>query len=603
MISYIPITRIKWMKTTLFPFYIYFSDLAVRYNYIKVLDSKGITNFSVSLLFELCFAFSIVYLLSIFTTKRKVAIGVFTFFFSVIQLIVYGHYFYFGVLPNNYSINYLFRSPSDSLALITGSLNWIHAFLFVILCLINYLIISYSVSGFEAIKKKYTYAILILFVINVFIFNNNVRFHPSSYSVSPATVFSLKYVIQQRMSGGDFQVEEGYVQRKFSIKEKDKISPSYNCLVLLSESLTRKNLQYYGYEKENSPFVDSMINKGNVILFGNHFANSVSTQYSMPMIFSGQFTLERINQPYIYDYLKKWVDIKTFFISSQSYQTDNFDLVINTSFDYFICQENSGQKRFNDRGIDDNLLISFFDSFIEKFNEEKFFGIIQFNNTHYPYKTASEKSKLFLPDTPGSLNSYDNTIYEQDQIIKSYFALLESNNLLDSTVIIFLADHGEAFSEHGHSGHLQTLYNEDIATPLWVFLPPSFSADKKNVLTSNTSIPTSNMDLFPTIFDLYEGLHYPDLNLLPFGNSLFSRINSNRFIPAAGMDMLDTKALINAPYKFIHTVKNGKQHCELFDITNDFNELNNLWKKVDNQTREYYLNELKKFDYIKFKGF
>ena len=69
------------------------------------------------------------------------------------------------------------------------------------------------------------------------------------------------------------------------------------------------------------------------------------------------------------------------------------------------------------------------------------------------------------------------------------------------------------------------------------------------------------------------------------------------------MDMLDTKALINAPYKFIHTVKNGKQHCELFDITNDFNELNNLWEKVDNQTREYYLNELKKFDHIKFKGF
>lgn len=374
-------------------------------------------------------------------------------------------------------------------------------------------------------------------------------------------------------------------------------------LIFLSESVTSENLQYYGYEKTNSPFLTDMILEEKIILFNNHYANSVSTQFSMPMIFSGQFTLERLNQPFIYDYLKKWREINTFFISSQSYQTDNFDLVINTSFDYFVCQENSGKERFNDRGIDDNLLINFFSNFIEEYYGKKFFGIIQFNNTHYPYKVSKEEFKLFKPATPGSLNSFNNTIYEQDQLMKNYFDYLDQKGLLDSTIIIFISDHGEAFSEHGHSGHLQTLYNEDIAVPLWIHLPISFDSLLRNSLKKNTHKPTSNLDLFPTILELYKGLDHSKLNLQPQGESLFSDFDTSRFIPVAGMDMIDTKALINNQYKFIVTNQNGKQTFELFDIQSDKSEVNNIWTLVDEKTRSEFLLEMKKLEHIKFKGF
>jgi len=228
MFNYLLIDKLKWTKILLFPFYVYLSDLIVRYNYLKVLDARGITNFSISLLFELLFAFSILYLISLFGKKRIVAISFFTFLFTIVQIIVYGHYYYFGVLPNNYSINYLFRNPSDSFALITESFNWIYTLFFLFLILLNFLIINYSSKGFESIKRKFTYTLLFLFIALLFIFNNNVRFHPSSYSVSPATIFSIKYVIQQRFGAGDFQIEEGYVQRKFEIEESDITKPLYN---------------------------------------------------------------------------------------------------------------------------------------------------------------------------------------------------------------------------------------------------------------------------------------------------------------------------------------------------------------------------------------
>lgn len=603
MFSYLPRNKIKWFTILIFPFYVYLSDLIIRYNYLKVLDAKGITNFSISLLFELLLAFSILYLVSLFGKKRMIAIGFLTFLFTTIQILVYGHYYYFGVLPNNYSINYLFRNPSDSLALITGSIDWFNILVFPFLCLLNFVIINYSSQGFDSVKKKFTYLILSLFIISLFIFNNNVRFHPSSYSVSPATLFSVKYVIQQRFGGGDFQIEEGYVQRKYEIKESHFTKPLYNVLIFLSESVTSENLQYYGYDKTNSPFVTGMIKDEKIILFNNHYANSVSTQFSMPMIFSGQFELERLNQPFIYDYLKKWTDINTFFISSQSYQTDNFDLIINTSFDYFICQENSGEERFNDRGIDDNLLINFLEKFLDGNSEKNFLGIIQFNNTHYPYKISKDQFKIFKPAAPGSLNSYNNSIYEQDHIMKKYFDMLDEKGLLESTIIFFISDHGEAFAEHGHSGHLQTLYNEDIATPLWIYLPASFDSLSRNSMKKNINKPTSNLDLFPTILDLYDGLDQSKLNLQPQGSSLISTINTERFIPVAGMDMLDTKAVINNKYKFILTNKNGTETIELFDTLLDRVEENNLWGKADKITRQKFLDEIKKLEHIKFKGF
>lgn len=50
-------------------------------------------------------------------------------------------------------------------------------------------------------------------------------------------------------------------------------------------------------------------------------------------------------------------------------------------------------------------------------------------------------------------------------------AYLEDEEMLEDTAIIFVADHGEEFMEHGWLGHLLTLHGEVTRVPMMCYLP------------------------------------------------------------------------------------------------------------------------------------
>ncbi len=584
-----------FLTIILFPLLIYVIDFITRYKYLKILDTTGLVNFSLSFVYEALFYTFLLWLISFFAKPRKAVVVLFVVFITVLQLLVYAHYFYFGVLPNNYSINYLFDHFHDTLTLTVESLRKVYALIFIALASIHFFAASFSLKEIQFISNKKGIAIASVLLLMTLFFNNNVRFQPASYSFTPNTIFSLKYVLQERFFGGKFLIQNGYVQRKFEIKERKKIPAKYNVLLFISESVKRNDLHYNGYEKETSSFIDSLIRAEKVIPFLNHFSNSVSTQFSVPMILSGNYTIEKLNEPYVYDYIKSWTDATTFFFSSQSMRTDNIDLVFNTSLDNFICQENSDKRMFNDRGINDHDLIPDVADYLNTIGKKKFFGVIQLNNTHYPYKSSEKGFKIFKPCPPTSLNAYDNTIYEQDFVLRDYLKVLEKKNLLDSTIIIFTSDHGEGFSEHNHSGHLQTLYNEDIAVPFWIYLPPTFSTEKKNILSEASKSNTSHLSIFPTILDLFGLLDSSKLNLKPSDNSLF-HIEANKEIPSVGLDMLDTKSIVYKNYKYIYSKKDNIERNELYDFVRDKKEVNNLWDKSDEKTKTMYRSFLEKWE-------
>jgi len=584
-----------FLTILLFPSIVFLMDFIIRFEYLKILNTTGFINYSLSFVYEALLYTFLLWLISFIKKSRKYVVLFFVFFITSLQLLVYGHYFYFGVLPNNYSINYLFDHSHDALTLTIESLRKVYALIYLALASIHFYAASFSLKEIQFISRKKGITIASFFLLMTLFFNNNVRFQPASYSFTPNTIFSFKYVLQERFFGGKFLIQNGYVQRKYEIKEREKIPAKYNVLLFISESVKRNDLHYNGYDKETSPFIDSLIRVAKVIPFPNHFSNSVSTQFSVPIILSGNYTIEKLNQPYIYDYIKSWTDASTFFFSSQSMQTDNIDLVFNTSLDNFICQENSGKQMFNDRGINDHDLIPDVADYLNTIGKKKFFGVIQFNNTHYPYKSSRKEFIKYRPCPPTSLNAYDNTIYEQDFVLRNYFKVLEKKNLLDSTIIIFTSDHGEGFSEHNHSGHLQTLYNEDIAVPFWIYLPPSFPVEKRNILAEVSKTNTSHLSIFPTILDLFGLLDNSKLNLKPSGQSLFN-LGSNEEIPSVGLDMLDTKSIVYENYKYVYSKKDNIERHELYDLSEDKKEVINLWDKINKQTQEKYHSFLKKWE-------
>ena len=80
-------------------------------------------------------------------------------------------------------------------------------------------------------------------------------------------------------------------------------------------------------------------------------------------------------------------------------KTTTFDQLYNSTLDNFVFQEMTNLNRSNDLGVDDKEFLEInLPNLINKQN--KYFGIYQFNNTHFPYnisKYSKKYSRIKLP--------------------------------------------------------------------------------------------------------------------------------------------------------------------------------------------------------------
>ena len=107
---------------------------------------------------------------------------------------------------------------------------------------------------------------------------------------------------------------------------------------------------------------------------------------------------------------------------------------------------------------------------------------------------------------------YDDCISYLDDQLGQLLDRLESQDLLDDTLVIITSDHGEAFYEHGTFLHGNSLYLEEIAVPLVII---SSDAPAGRVVTQ----PVSLRDLPATVIDnlgLAAGSPFPGHSLTAY---------------------------------------------------------------------------------------
>jgi arylsulfatase A-like enzyme len=95
---------------------------------------------------------------------------------------------------------------------------------------------------------------------------------------------------------------------------------------------------------------------------------------------------------------------------------------------------------------------------------------------------------------------YRAEVRELDQTLRSVFAMLRERGLLDSTIVVITADHGEAFGESEMLTHSFGNKGDREAThrvPLLFILPPAYGASGVQA-----QVETSGADLAPTLYDL-----------------------------------------------------------------------------------------------------
>jgi len=106
-------------------------------------------------------------------------------------------------------------------------------------------------------------------------------------------------------------------------------------------------------------------------------------------------------------------------------------------------------------------------------------------------------------DAPGITALYDGEVRVFDDYLGRVLHALEEAGILDDTLVIVTADHGEELLERGHVGHTScnlkgTLYDECLLVPLVMRYPPKLPP---SIVVRQQ---VSQVDIMPTIFDLMD---------------------------------------------------------------------------------------------------
>lgn len=133
---------------------------------------------------------------------------------------------------------------------------------------------------------------------------------------------------------------------------------------------------------------------------------------------------------------------------------------------------------------------------------------LHFFDPHAPYLVHPGISDAFGIESDEQ--RYDGEIAYTDLHVGRLLASLRSSPEWANTVVVIVADHGEEFGEHGHTGHGYSLHEECVRVPLIVRVPGLAARRVESV------VPT--IDLVPTLLELCQtqATHeLPGVSLLP----------------------------------------------------------------------------------------
>lgn len=211
------------------------------------------------------------------------------------------------------------------------------------------------------------------------------------------------------------------------------------------------------------------------------------------------------------------------------------------------------------------------------------------DDTDDAHKRTVGEVDLLPDDAPAVCALYDGEARVFDDMVGRWIAELESLGILDETLILITADHGEELMERGHVGHCScnlkgTLYDESIRVPLIMRYPKALPASR----VIDTQV--SQVDLMPTLFDLL-GLEpmgsMEGESLLPLiqGQTGVHRPEAYAETTPAGWQAVsgDTREMWcvrTATHKLIlHTApaRPEEQRYELYDLVRDPGETDNRY--------------------------
>jgi arylsulfatase A-like enzyme len=191
--------------------------------------------------------------------------------------------------------------------------------------------------------------------------------------------------------------------------------------------------------------------------------------------------------------------------------------------------------------------------------------------THYNVaEIKRQPAPLTEEEVEFLVSQYDGEIRYNDRFLGELLDLLEERGETERTLVVLLADHGEAFQEHGWLGHTNRVDETLIHVPLafrWPGVVRPGAVVKEQV---------GLVDLLPTVLDLL-ALPYVEESLM--GRSLAATLREGAPPPESSLASMTVRrgawyALRRPPLKYVLDFES----CEarLYDLAADPGEIRDL---------------------------
>jgi arylsulfatase A-like enzyme len=441
-----------------------------------------------------------------------------------------------------------------------------------------------------------------------------------------------------------------------------------NIIVIILDCVRAGHLSCYGYHRETTPNLDQIATQS--ALFENAFTVAPWTVPSIASLFTGTLPSKHLtnlgkiplnpNYVTIAEVLKS-MGYKTMaysnnvWISQRSGFNRGFDIFEEIYSKSHSPKDSALQKLVRLKNKIEKIVLNHYDhgayitnkkvkAWLSKyFTKTPFFLYIHYMECHEPYWPPKPFNTLYAPEgfTVRALKRvnqypydylfgnlelnnndfeilqalYDGSLSYLDCMIGDFFRFLKEREIIDQTILIIMADHGQNNGEHNLLSHTLCLYDTLLHIPLIIRAPRFFPAGLR------ISQAVQTIDIFPTILDIL-GIESEAIWKQLQGRSIFSILEGDsppfliaeyfkpsfeklekeypRFDFSSIPDQL--KAIRVNNFKYIWS---SKEENELYNLSDDPEELNNLieiFPEKANKLKTMLLNWAKSFPEAQYNG-
>lgn len=331
-----------------------------------------------------------------------------------------------------------------------------------------------------------------------------------------------------------------------------------NLLLISVDTLRPDHLGLYGYARDTTPRLDAFFGEGTV--FDTVWASAPCTLPSVPQFLMGSYELTR-ERPLLAEILRDHGYATAAVVSQHQFDPSHHKRpsqkaraeLVWRGFEHFDIQERDEIASRMTTRTADSVTRAGLDWLEDNAGRRPFFVWLHYFDPHDPYQPPEAfrgfdaestsrrsgdirrqlKRGRLTPDERWAfsgyvfdeadvdhfVNLYDGEIRFTDAQIGRVLDALRSAGLVDDTIVVLVADHGEVLGEGERWTHCLSLAEPEVRVPLMIRDRGRPIAGARRVAT-----PASTLDLVPTVLGLLE---IPE--------------------PASGLDGVDLRAASRRP--------------------------------------------------------